>query len=153
MRGGPQRVTTGQVIPLACGHPHTVAFNDPKDRAALFFCGTCDGLRATLPAGADPAPAASLSHAGLIAHVLLARDAMQDTFGGQASAEGGMNCLLALASFILALHPELGTGTTFDERDDLITLLTGVINEEITDEAFLAALAGNSGQPDDQPHY
>jgi hypothetical protein len=51
---GGQAVQTGQVIPLACGHAHTVQFNDPKDRAALFFCGTCDGLRAALPADTDP---------------------------------------------------------------------------------------------------
>jgi hypothetical protein len=40
---------TGQGITLACGHPRTVAFNDPHDTAALFFCDRCDGLRAALP--------------------------------------------------------------------------------------------------------
>jgi hypothetical protein len=40
---------TGEVIPLSCGHPHTVAFNDPHDTAARFFCGRCDGLRAPAP--------------------------------------------------------------------------------------------------------
>ena len=48
---------TGDTVPLACGHARTVAFNDPHDTDALFWCNPCDGLRAPLPVAAgEPGP-------------------------------------------------------------------------------------------------
>lgn len=53
---------TGQVIPLSCGHQHTVRYNDAHVPTARYFCNRCDGLR---PVGPDLATLAVAMTAAL----------------------------------------------------------------------------------------
>jgi hypothetical protein len=40
------KLSTGEMVMLACGHARKVSHTDSHDRDALLWCDTCDGLRA-----------------------------------------------------------------------------------------------------------
>jgi hypothetical protein len=63
-------LATGQNIALVCGHPRIVAFSDAHDTGALFWCGTCDGMRAVRPRDREWVPTAEVREGDQLAHKL-----------------------------------------------------------------------------------